>query len=669
MLAVLKAGGVYVPLHGGYPEERVREVLGRSGVVLVVTDRGVDRVGGVRAVGVGSGPVGEGGVVLPEVPSGSLAYVMFTSGSSGVPKGVGVTHGDVVALAADSRWSSGGHERVLFHSPHSFDAATYEVWVPLLNGGTVVVAEAELSVDVVRGAVGCGVTGLFLTKALFDLLAEEDAGCFGGLREVWTGGEAASGAAMARVLEACPELVLVHVYGPTESTTFAVCAPLTRADTAHTAVPLGEPMDGTSAHVLNAALRPVAPGTAGELYLGGTGLARGYDGQGGLTAERFVADPFGSGGRLYRTGDVVRSRADGRLEFLGRGDGQVKIRGFRIELGEIEAVLSRHPAVGRVSVTVREDRPGAKRLVAYLVPTGDPDTPGVREHAARLLPAYMVPSAFVVLDALPLTVNGKVDQRALPAPEFGGESAYVAPRTETERALCAVWSEVLGTPEVGVEDDFFALGGDSITGLKAATRIRQALGGELTSRALFHHPTVSALAEALERTSAAAPDRAIARVHRDQGVPLPLSYGQERLWFLHDFAPGGVEYNTGLALRLTGELDVTALRSALDALTARHEALRTTFGGGAQTIHDDFVLPLRVVDLSGTSEHDRASALDQVLGAEQSTAFDLVAAPPVRALVVAVGENDHVLVLSMHHIVTDGWSMGVVTRELSVLYA
>ncbi|MFD5753100.1 amino acid adenylation domain-containing protein [Streptomyces sp. NPDC127033] len=656
MLAVLKAGGVYVPLHGGYPEERVRDVLGRSGSVLVVTDRGVDRVGGVRAVAVDSGQVGEGRAVLPEVSSDSLAYVMFTSGSSGVPKGVGVTHGDVVALAADSRWSSGAHERVLFHSPHSFDAATYEVWVPLLNGGTVVVAEAELSVGVVRGAVGCGVTGLWVTAALFGVLVEEDAGCFAGLREVWTGGDAVPAVAAERMLAACAGTVLVNGYGPTESTTFAVCGAVGVGDVVGGSVPLGRVMDNTRGYVLDGVLRPVGVGVPGELYLGGAGLARGYDGQGGLTAERFVADPFGSGGRLYRTGDVVRWRADGRLDFLGRGDGQVKIRGFRIELGEIEAVLARHGSVGVAAVVAREDRPGVKRLVAYVVADGDLDVEGLREYVAVLLPEYMVPSAFVVLGALPLTVNGKVDRRALPEPVFEAGDEYVAPRTETERALAAVWAEVLGVERVGVEDDFFALGGDSISSLRVTSRIRTVLGAGLTPRALFDHPTVARLAQAVRPQPE---ETGIAPAPRTAGG-LPLSFAQERLWFLDDFARDGVEYNVVSALRLTGDLDRDALLTAVSRLVARHESLRTTFdsvdGRGVQIVHDSVEVPLQT------------AALDDALAIAVSMPFDLRTGPLLRVLLADVSEQEHVLVLAMHHIVTDGWSMGVITRELSAFY-
>ncbi|MER6505084.1 condensation domain-containing protein, partial [Streptomyces sp. NPDC001455] len=512
---------------------------------------------------------------------------------------------------------------------------------------------------------------MFLTKALFDVLAGEDPGCFAGLCEVWTGGEAASGVAMARMLEHCAGTELVHVYGPTESTTFAVCGPVTAGDTDASAIPLGTAMDNTLAYVLDTALRPVGPGTAGELYLGGSGLARGYDGRSDLTSERFVADPFGDGGRLYRTGDVVRWRADGRLEFLGRGDGQVKVRGFRIELAEIEAVLSRHASVGRVSVQVREDRPGVKRLVAYVVAASgrSVDVAVVREHAAVVLPEYMVPSAFVVLDALPLNVNGKVDRRALPAPEAETGEEYVAPRTDAEKILAGVWSDVLGVERVGVHDNFFALGGDSISALRAVGRVRTVIGGELSSRTLFAHPTVETLARALAAPGVpgASAEPAIPRVER--AGPLPLSYGQERLAFLADFAPGDSTYNTGLALRVFGDVDASALRTALVGLVARHEVLRTTFADGRQHVQQDIEVPVREVDLVAEADDARPDALLRVLQEEQAAPFDLDGGPLIRVLVVRLSERVHVLVLSMHHIVTDGWSMGVITRELSALYA
>ncbi|MFE7467339.1 amino acid adenylation domain-containing protein, partial [Streptomyces sp. NPDC057499] len=662
MLAVLKAGGVYVPLHSSYPEERLRRVLGQCGARVVVSDPATKDRAALAGVPVVCVDEAAHDVTLPPVaPAEALAYVMFTSGSTGVPKGVAVTHDDIVALVSDRRWRSGAHGSVLFHSPHSFDAATYEVWVPLLNGGTVVVAEAELSAPVVRDAVASGVTALWVTAALFGVLVEEDPACFAGLREVWTGGDAVPAAAAQRLLEACPGVVLVNGYGPTESTTFAVCGPLAGQDVSGGGVPLGEVMDNTRAYVLDAAMRPVGVGVAGELYLGGSGLARGYDGRADLTAERFVADPFGRGGRLYRTGDLVRWRADGRLDFLGRGDGQVKVRGFRIEVAEIETVLARHVSVGVVSVQVREDRPGTKRLVAYLVPAQGVETDlGVlREHASSVLPEYMVPSTFVVLDELPLTVNGKVDRRALPAPEVEAVEEYVAPRTVVEEALAGIWADVLGVEQVGVLDDFFALGGDSISSLKVVSRIRGVLGTGLSPRALFDHPTVAALAGQITAGEPAA-ETGVVPVPRTG--PLPLSFAQERLWFLHDYDRDGVEYNVVTALRLAGDLDTAALRTAVDGLVARHEALRTTFdsadGRGIQVVHAPGALPISVHETD----------LDDAFRRAVSVPFDLGTGPLVRVLLARLAEDEHVLVLSMHHIVTDGWSMGVITRELSALY-
>ncbi|WP_369679405.1 non-ribosomal peptide synthase/polyketide synthase [Streptomyces albidoflavus] len=666
MLAVLKAGAVYVPLHPDSPEERTRSLLTRSRAVLVLTDQDRSTVAGFPALRADASAAGSSPLPAAAPLPDALAYVMFTSGSTGVPKGVAVPHAAVTALAADTRWQGGAHTHVLFHSPHSFDAATYEIWVPLLRGGTVTVAEEEISPSVLRRAVAGGVTAVFLTKALFDLLAEEDPECFAGLREVWTGGEAASPAAMARVQQAVPELALVHVYGPTETTTFAVCGTLSPADTRDTPVPLGSAMDGTGAHILDAALAPVPVGTAGELYLGGTGLARGYDGRPDLTATRFVPDPERPGGRLYRTGDLVRRRPDGRIDFLGRTDTQVKIRGHRIEPAEIETALLADPAVTRACVVAREDRPGARRLVAYLVATAPQDPSALRDRLARTLPEYMVPAAFVTLDTLPLTPNGKIDQRALPAPgPATAQAPYRAPRDETERALCELWAGLLGVERAGADDDFFALGGDSVTALKALSRLRRTLGADLPARTLFDHPTPAALAAVLAREStgtAAVPGGEIPATPRDGG-PLPLSPGQERLWFLDAFAPGGVEYNTGLALRVAGGLDLTALRGALDGLAARHEPLRTTFAEDGQTVHPALPLPLRAVDADGEEE------LRQVLAAEQATPIDLRTGPPARVLVVRLAHQEAtVLVLTVHHIVTDGWSMGIITRELSTLY-
>ncbi|MEU2758456.1 amino acid adenylation domain-containing protein, partial [Streptomyces albidoflavus] len=364
------------------------------------------------------------------------------------------------------------------------------------------------------------------------------------------------------------------------------------------------------------------------------------------------------GGRLYRTGDLARWRADGRIDFLGRTDTQVKIRGYRIETAEIETVLLTHPDITQCTVLAREDRPGGKYLAAYLVtgrPVADEE---LRAHLAATLPAYLVPSAFVALAAIPLTVNGKVDRRALPAPEFTpAEEEYTAPRTETERVLCAIWAEVLGRERIGTGDDFFALGGDSITSLKITSRVRSALRRDLTPRALFDHPTVAELAAAV---APASDEAGVVPVPRG-GEPLPLSFAQERLYFLDDFARGGVEYNVVTGLRLTGRLDRAALASAVAGLVARHEALRTTFGTvdgrGVQTVHTALEVPVREAEL------------DEALRLATAVPFDLRTGPLLRVLLAPVAEDEHVLVLAMHHIVTDGWSTGIITRELSELYA
>ncbi|MCM2578009.1 non-ribosomal peptide synthetase [Streptomyces meridianus] len=518
MLGVLKAGGAYVPVHAAFPAERVSWLLEdtRAAAVIVdpsmldrLTDPGVPVITlATDGTPVPHGPASApprrpaGRASRPASPDGS-AYVMFTSGSTGTPKGVTVSHRNIVALTRDHRWSE-GHERVLFHSPHAFDAATYEVWAPLLAGGTVVVPPAgDLTAELIREHTEKhGVTAMFLTTALFNLFAQSDPACFADLRTVWTGGEAANPASFVRVLDACPETEVVHVYGPTETTTFATCTPLT-GDQARAAVtPIGGPMDNTRAHVLDALLRPVPPGVPGELYLAGDGLAHGYENRPALTAERFVADPFGSGGRLYRTGDVVRWQADGRIEFIGRADGQIKIRGFRVELGEVENALAEQPGVARAAVTVAGSPSGAKQLVGYLLPEDGaaPEAEEVRGALAAALPGYMVPSVLLTIDDLPLTPNGKVDRRALPDPDWSQltESRYVAPETLTEEVVAEIWADVLNLERVGVHDNFFEIGGDSVRSIQITGGVEEAFAVRVPTRTLFENQTLRAFAEAVE---------------------------------------------------------------------------------------------------------------------------------------------------------------------------
>ncbi|MGW6056051.1 amino acid adenylation domain-containing protein [Streptomyces sp. NPDC055189] len=503
LLAVLKAGGACLPLDSRSPAGRLRAMTERAGVRVLLTDPASDALAAaVRAPHTLDATRDEAiaPVPLPDPHPDQLAQVLFTSGSTGEPKGVALTHRAVLDLAGDTAWRSGHHRRVLQHSSQAFDAATYEMWVPLLHGGAVVLAPpGELDAAALEHAVNAhGVTAAWLTAGLFRLLAEESPASFRGLGEVWAGGDVVPSQAVRAVMEACPGIVVTDGYGPTETTVFAARHPLHDPGEIPATVPIGRPLDGISAYVLDHALRPVPPGAPGELHLSGPGLARGYLGRAALTAERFVADPFGSaGGRMYRTGDLVRWTADGVLVFLGRADDQVKVRGFRIEPAEIEAALTRHPDVAQSCVLPREDTPGVKRLVAYVVPPAGREMPGadeLRSHLVPLLAEYQIPAAFVPLERLPLTANGKIDRRALPAPAFTtADRTHRAPDGPREELLCALYADVLGLDQVSPDDGFFELGGDSIVSVRLVARARAA-GLALTPRDVFTERTPAALA-------------------------------------------------------------------------------------------------------------------------------------------------------------------------------
>ncbi|TDC75602.1 non-ribosomal peptide synthetase [Streptomyces hainanensis] len=494
ILGVARAGAAYVPLDPQLPRERVEFILADAAPTVVVDGPWVEAA---AEESFAEPPV--------DVRADNAAYVMYTSGSTGRPKGVEVTQGNVVDLATDGCWGP-AHRRVLLHAPHTFDASTYELWVPLLNGGTVVVADpgrlgpAELA----RAIVDQRITGVQVTAGLFAAMAEEDADCFAGVEEVWVGGDVVSPPAVERVMRTCPDLTVVHAYGPTETTTFAARHTLRGVDSRLSPLPIGGPTAGGRAFVLDPALRLVPPGAPGELYLTGGGLSRGYADRPGMTAERFVACPFGRPGeRMYRTGDLARWNDRGELEFLGRADDQVKLRGFRVEPGEIEAALTAEAEIARAAVVLREDRPGDRRLVAYAVPraaVGGPELARtMRDRLAKRLPDYLLPSAVVMLDALPITANGKLDRAALPAPDYAaGRAEGRAPRGLREEVMCGLFAEVLGLDTVGVDDGFFDLGGHSFLATRLIGRIRTTLGAEVPLATLFHAPTPAALVEALD---------------------------------------------------------------------------------------------------------------------------------------------------------------------------
>ncbi|MFF9899091.1 non-ribosomal peptide synthase/polyketide synthase [Streptomyces longispororuber] len=714
VLAVLTAGGAYLPLDASHPPERLAFMLRDSAPALLVTDAGTAaRLPGSPCPRLVLDAPDTAGALAAATPAprtsathrDALAYVMYTSGSTGTPKGVGVTHRGVVGLALDRRFAGDVHERVLLHSNQAFDASTYELWIPLLRGGTVVVAPpgrldaAGLARIVAEGEV----TALLVAAGLFKVIAEETPEAFTGVREVWSGGDVMAPAAVARVLAACPGTAVVNAYGPTEATMAVTTHRLTAP--AGAPVPIGQPMDNTRVHVLDGALRPVPPGVPGELYLAGEGLARGYLGRAALTAERFVACPYGAPGeRMYRTGDVVAWTEEGRLVFRGRADSQVKIRGFRIEPAEVEAALAEHPGVAQAVVTVAEDTAGERRLLGYVVPAApavadddpaaadgsalagqDPAAAGVDLAAAvrgRLrdrLPAHLVPASVVVIPEVPLTANGKLDHKALPAPDFAAGAASRAPRTPRERLLCALFAEVLGRERVGVDDNFFDLGGHSLLATRLVSRVRTALATEVDLRTLFDHPTVAGFAPRLD---GAAPARPPVVPVTDRPERLPLSYAQQRLWFLDRLDGPSATYNLPLVLHLEGDLDTAALQAALDDLVARHEPLRTVFPEGPGGTPYQHVLNPAQAPVPLTERHiggadgthgaggtDGADALARAVADAVRHTFDLASDLPVRAWLLRAHPTEAVLVLLLHHIAADGFSMAPLTRDLATAYA
>ncbi|MFS8069874.1 MAG: condensation domain-containing protein, partial [Byssovorax sp.] len=564
-------------------------------------------------------------------------------------------------------------------APISFDAATLEIWGPLLHGGKLVIFPGDLPALDELGAVILrhGVTTLWLTAGLFNAMVESNLDGLRPLRRVLAGGDALSVPHVARALAALPGVTILNGYGPTEGTTFTTCHTVTEADTVG-AIPIGRPIANTRVYVLDAHGQLAPIGVPGELYVGGDGVARGYLDRPELTAERFVPDPFRGSGQLYRTGDIVRFLEGGRLAFLGRRDFQVKIRGFRVELGEIEAVLAQHPAVRAVTVLAREDIPGDKRLVAYLAVGEEkaPSTADFKAFLAERLPDYLVPTAFVILATLPLNENGKIARRALPAPEASAIEArvHVAPRGPIEQAIAAIFAETLRLTEVSAHDGFFDLGGHSLLATQAIGRVRAALGVTLPLRALFEATTPAALA--LRVQTALGADRApppppLVAVRRD--APLALSFGEERLWFLDQLQPGDASYVVPLPIYLTGPLDGAALRRAITEVVRRHEILRTTYGvvdaRPVVVIHPPPDVDVPETLLTSLPAEQRVAAARAEIAAESARPFDLATGPLFRARLLVLGDEDHVLFLAMHHIVVDGWSTGVLDREIATLYA
>ncbi|OEJ44140.1 hypothetical protein AR457_08520 [Streptomyces agglomeratus] len=675
LLGLLKAGGVYLPMDPVYPADRLESMLDDSAPVVVVTDRAtVESVAGtgVRCLLIEEITTARANP-RPALRPDHLAYLIYTSGSTGVPKGVAMTSG---ALANLLRWHIGVAEggmgsRVAQFTALGFDVSVQEILSSLATGKSLIIPDDETRADPRALAAWLRqerINELFAPTPVIKAVCEaalEDGFDLPDLREVCQAGEALTLDARLGRFFLDSGTRLRNNYGPAE-THVVTSHSLDDRDTEWpTVVPIGSPISNTRMHVLDSGLGLVPVGVVGELYVSGVQLARGYLGCPGLTAGRFVADPFGgAGSRMYRTGDLVRWTRDGELVFVGRADDQVKIRGFRVEPGEVEAVLGSHPDVSR-AVVVARDGAGGKQLVAYAAGIGGglPDRERLREFLASQLPEFMVPAAVMVLDALPLTVNGKLDRRALPEPEFSGDT-YRAPRNLHEEILAGLFAEVLDLDQVGIDDGFFTLGGHSLLATRLTSRTRSVLGIEVPIRAVFENPTVAGLAPQLTKVRPVQ----IPVTAGPRPEQLPLSFAQRRLWFLHRFEGPSATYNVPMRLRLQTQPDTDALVSAIGDVVRRHESLRTIFteidGTPIQR-----VLPAETVDMPVEVQHATTPAqletlVDQVARYE----FDLHTQIPIRARIINTPDGC-TLIMVVHHIAADGWSLVPLMRDLSDAYA
>ncbi|MGR9168305.1 non-ribosomal peptide synthase/polyketide synthase [Rhizobium leguminosarum] len=707
LLAILKAGGAYVPLDPAYPSSRLRQLLDDAGPRRLLCDAagraalGAEAIADLSVVDLDAATPAWADQSADDpdphalgLTARHLAYVIYTSGSTGTPKGVMVEHAQIVRLFEATRSWYDFNERdvwCLFHS-FSFDFSVWELWGALHCGGRLVLVPGHIArsaPDFYTLVCKSNATVLNQTPSAFKALieAERESGVRNQLRYVIFGGEALEPSSLKpwfeRHCEHAPRLI--NMYGITETTVHVTYRPLNKSDTSSSCGPIGERIPDLRIYLLDGHGAPVPFGAVGELYIGGAGVARGYLNRPDLTAERFLADPFSgkAGARMYRSGDLARYLPDGNLEFLGRNDDQVKIRGFRIEPGEIAARLLEHELVGDAAVVAHADAAGDKRLVAYVVAkttdgSAEADGAGLaaslRAHLGGLLPDYMVPSAFVRLEALPLTVNGKLDRKALPVPDDDAYArrAYEAPQGEIETLLAGIWAELLGVERVGRHDNFFELGGHSLLAVRVLVRLTEALAVELPLAILFAKPTLADLALSVGEVlngSGAQTAPVIMPVGRDGA--LPLSYSQQRLWFLSQLDEDSTNYNIPLGWRLQGRLERVAWRRSLDRLFARHEALRCTFVAGeddpqVQILSGDRGLPVVEHDLR--DRPDAQAALLDLCQEEARTPFDLAREPLIRGRLIRLADEEYVFLLTQHHIVSDGWSMGVLVRELSSLY-
>ncbi|MFN7981656.1 MAG: amino acid adenylation domain-containing protein [Vicinamibacterales bacterium] len=674
IVGILRAGGVYLPLDPSYPAERRAFMASDAGAALVLTSLACVELAPHRR----EGRVGSQAALPSLTDDAARAYVIYTSGTTGQPKGVAVSHRAAVNLAYARRACHdplGAGDRVLAAIAVGFDVSIGQLLLPLLSGATVVIAGDLKTLDATTFWSFLATRRVTHVNSVPSFLAAVlDAAPPPGssqLKRIMLGGEGLPGSLVARLQAALPGVAVVNMYGPTETCIDATYHVATPADLGRAVLPIGRPLSNYRVYVLDGQQAPVGVGVSGELYIGGTGLAEGYIGQPALTASRFVADPFDDlGGRLYRTGDRARWRADGTLEFLGRVDQQVKIRGFRVEPEEIAAVLQTHAAVAQAAV-VPHTTGGVVRLVAYVVPRGAaPEASHLREHVAAQLPDYMVPAAFVGLARIPLTPNGKLDIAALPSPDWQANAEFVVPRTSTEEAVAAIFAEVLNLPRCGATDHFFELGGDSLLATSLVSRMR-GLSVTFPLRAVFETPTVDALARRIDEMwrQSLPQDHAVPSPRPDV---LPLSYPQERIWFV-DRLQHDSSYNIPLAFEVRGALDLDAVDAAVAQIVGRHEVLRTRIvlrdGRPVQEVVPRGLEALERIDLSDASSAERAAALDISRREVATRQFDLSAGAPLYGRVLVLEPNAYVLLLVIHHAACDGWSAGLFLREFAECYA
>ena len=694
ILGILKAGAAYLPLDSSYPPQRVNYMVEDAAIALILTDSrfeavleatpahivNLDELSSDISTYSGANP----GV---EIAADNLAYVIYTSGSTGNPKGVEIQHRSVIRLVKAAQYVNLDHlQTILQASTLSFDAATFEIWGALLNGAKLVVLQSrlatghELSTIIAEQAVST----LWLTSSLYNAIADERVEYLQGVKQLLVGGEALSVRHIREGVRRLKGLSMINGYGPTEGTTFTCCHQIGEADVeeGRLTVAIGTGITNTFVYVLDARMEIVPIGVAGELYIAGDGLARGYLNRPEITAEKFIPNPFckEAGERLYRTEDICRWNADGKIDYIARSDNQVKVRGYRIELGEIEATLERDASVKQAVVVLKQDA-ADKRLIAYVVANEAVEVTSheLRSFLKTRLPDYMLPSLIVMLDHLPLNSSGKIDRSALALAPLSRDASpllYQQPGSPIEELLEAIWCDVLAVTSVGVTENFFDIGGHSLLATQVMSRISSSVGVDIPLRKIFEGPTIEDLASCVEQELRKA-DRVdapqITKLPRAEGMSLPLSFAQQRLWFIDQLLPGNAAYNIPIALRIEGSLDESALKSSLDQIVSRHDVLRTVFSSHdaqvAQLVMPPTGIELAVVDLTQLSLLKADQEVAFIVGLESRLGFDLMRGPVIRARLVKLSSLDSVLAVTIHHIASDGWSMGVFVQELSKLYA